>query len=76
MTVKQMLGNMTQKELAHWIAYFRIENAEHEREKQERHEKQENGKVTINQVSDEASQLQKDQQMMMQLLALSGQSEK
>lgn len=76
MTVRQLLGNMNQKELCNWIAYFHIENEEYAKEKENRQEQAKSSKVTINQMPDKDSQLQKDRQMMMQLLALSGQVEK
>lgn len=77
MTVKQLLGNMSQKELCDWIAYFHIENMEYEKEKMEREDRRQNDSpaIKINQDPDNDSQLRRDQQMLMQLMALSGQKE-
>lgn len=77
MTVKQLLGNMSQKELCNWIAFFHIENEEYEKEKKERQEDRQSNSSTvkINQDSDNDSQLRRDQQMLMQLMALSGQKD-
>lgn len=69
MTVSQMLANMTQKELCHWIAFFRLQNARFE----DRRQNGKNGQASRKQ---EVSQAQKDQLMMMQLLALAGKDPK
>lgn len=77
MTVRQLLKNMSQKELVHWIAYFRLEEKEYnEKREQEGQKRQGEPPVKINQVSKpKVTQAQKDGALLSQLLALSAQKD-
>lgn len=71
MTVGYMLKNMNQKELCHWMAYFRIESEEYEARKEEIKAK---GKAK--QPDDEqAEQNKKDGALFAQLMMLAGKDE-
>lgn len=74
MTVRQLLENISQKELCHWIAYFKIEDREYQEKKEERQGKQ-SASVKVKQVDKEVTQEQKDGALLNQLLALAGKKE-
>lgn len=75
MTVAQLTANMTQKELCHWIAFFRLEN---ERLDEVRNKKDEGGGITAGQptTTNSVSQTQKDMLMIQQMMALAGKAPK
>ena len=64
MTVQSLLANMTQKELCHWMAYYKVKNEDHEKE---RSTDSRDDSTPVD------PQIEKDQILMGQLLALSGQ---
>lgn len=75
MTVGAMLRNMSQKELCHWIAYFRIENEQYADKNKEQEAAQiDKPKISVKQVG-EVTQEQKDGAMLSQLFALAARND-
>ena len=64
MTVQSLLANMTQKELCHWMASSKVKNEDPEKE---RNTDNRDDSTPVD------PQIEKDQLLMSQLLALSGQ---
>lgn len=68
MTVERLLGEISQKELCHWIAFFRLENEEYEDKKAGK--EPERGKPPKAQKPDEPAQVQKDNLLFQQLMMI------
>ena len=64
MTVQSLLANMTQKELCHWMAYYKVKNEDREKE---RNADSHDDPTPVD------PQTEKDQLLMSQLLAMAGQ---
>lgn len=71
MTVGAMLREMSQRELCHWIAYFRIENEHYDKSSSEEAKPEsERPKIAVKQAKQEYTQEQKDGALLSQLFAL------
>lgn len=72
MTVQSLLRNMSQKELVHWIAFYRLANEERERgaNASPETEKPEPQKVKAKIVNKPVSQKQKDDLLLQQMFAI------
>ena len=71
MTVQNLLANMTQKELCHWMAYYKIKNEKYEEENPTDKTDGITSSAPVPTPAD--SQEGKDELLLGQLLALAGQ---